>query len=106
MIASLFDTKKTNEFADWIVAEVKRVIPTDLSSRKTKKKHVSRARAMDDNIARQVVEFTRTTPLNIYKKARFAARVREGLTEHGYPKEFVESFSLELIERIQTAKKA
>ena len=105
MIVSFLDTTKSNDLADWIIAEVKRAVPTDLAARKTKKKHVGRAREMDANIAKRVVEFARTTPLNVYKKARFAARVREGLSEHGYPEEFVRSFSLELIERIQTAKK-
>ena len=110
MIARFFSTTETDEFADWIVAEVKRAAPPDLASRnkkkKPKKKHAIRARNMDENVARRVVEFTHTTRLNIYKRARLAARVREGLTGHGYPKAFVRSFSFELIERIQAAKNA
>jgi hypothetical protein len=110
MIARFFSTTETDEFADWIVAEVKRAAPPDLAERdknkKHKKKHAIRARGMDENIARRVVEFTRKTPLNIYKKARLAARVREGLTGHGYPKAFVRSFSFELIERIQAVLNA
>jgi hypothetical protein len=105
MIASFFNTTETNEFADWIVAEVKRAVPPDTAQRK-KKKHAIRAREMDENIARRVVEFTRTTRLNIYKKARLAARVREGMSAHGYPEAFVSSFSFELIARIQAAAKA
>lgn len=105
MIASFFDTAKTQEFADWIVAELKRAAPPDLASRKIKKKHVARARTLDENIARRIVEFTRATPLNIYKKAQLAARLREGLRSHGYPEEFVKSFSIEVIELMQTAKK-
>jgi hypothetical protein len=104
MIASFFDTTKTNEFADWIVAEVKRAAPPDSPARK--KKHAIRAREMDENIARRVVEFTRTTRLNIYKKACLAARVRQGMSAHGYPEAFVNSFSFELIARIQAAAKA
>lgn len=104
MLASCFDTTATNEFADWIVAELKRAAPPD--SVPHKKKHVIRAREMDDNIARRVVEFSRTTRLNIFKKARLAARVREGMSAHGYPEAFVNSFSHELIVRIQTAAKA
>jgi hypothetical protein len=104
MISSYFNTTKTNEFADWIVAELKRAVPP--GSAPHKKKQVIRARTMDENIARRVVEFTRTTRLNIYKKARLAARVRDGMSAHGYPKAFVESFSFELIARIQAAAKA
>jgi hypothetical protein len=106
MIAKFFDTTKTNEFADWVVAEVKRAAPPDMATRNNKKKkHAIRARSLDENIARRAVEFTRTNPLNIYKKARLAARVREGLSGHGYPDAFVHSFSLELLTRMQTAAK-
>jgi hypothetical protein len=104
MITSFFNTTKTNEFADWIVAEITRAAPPDSAPRK--KKHAIRVREMDENIARRVVEFTRTTRLNIYKKARLAARVRERMTAQGYPEAFVNSFSFELIARIQAAAKA
>jgi predicted DNA-binding helix-hairpin-helix protein len=104
MIASFFNTKTTIEFADWIVAELKRAVPHESVSHK--KKHVIRARGVDENIARRVVEFTRTTRLNVYTKARLAARVREGMSAHGYPKTFVDSFTLELISRIQAAAKS
>jgi hypothetical protein len=104
MIASFFDTKTTIEFADWIVAELKRAVPP--ASVSHKKKHAIRAREGDENIARRVAEFTRTTRLNIYKKARLAARVREGMSAHGYPKAFVDSFSFELIARIRAAAKS
>src|SRR6267154_2095251 len=103
MIASFFNTTTTNEFADWIVAEVKRAVPPGTAPRK--KKHAIRARELDENIARRVVEFTRTTHLNIYKKARLAARVREGMSAHGYPEAFVKSFSLDLLTRLQAASK-
>jgi hypothetical protein len=104
MIASFFNTKTAIEFADWIVAELKRAVPHESVSHK--KKHVIRAREMDENIARRVVEFTRAPRLNIYAKARLAARVREGMSAHGYPKAFVDSFSYELIARIQAAAKS
>ena len=104
MFANFFNTTSTIEFADLIVAELKRAVPPD--SVPSKKKHVIRARQVDENIARLVVELTRTTSLNIYKKARFAARVRESMSEHGYPEAFVNSFSYELLARIQAAAKA
>jgi hypothetical protein len=104
MFASFFDTTTTNEFADWIVAELKRAVPPDSVSRK--KKHVIRAQQLDENIGRLVVDFSRTTRLNIYKKARLAARVREGMSAHGYAKTFVNSFTYELIARLQAAARA
>lgn len=104
MIASFFNTSATTEFADWIVAELKRALPPEAAPLK-KKKHLSRAHQLDQNIERRVAEFARATPLNVYKKARLVARVREGMTAHGYPEGFVKSFSLELIARIETAAK-
>src|SRR5271170_3087998 len=82
MFASFFNTTKTNEFADWIVAEIKRAVPPDSVSHK--KKHVIRALELDKNIASRIAEFTRTTRLNVYKKACLAARVHEGMNAHGY----------------------
>jgi len=104
MLASFFDTTSTNEFADWIVAELKRAVPPDSVS--SKKKHVIRAQQLDEDIARRVIDFSRTTRLNIYKKARLASRVREGMSAHGYPETFVNSFSYELIARLQAAARA
>ncbi len=104
MFANFFNTTTTIEFADLIVAELRRGVPPD--SVPHKKKHVIRARQVDENIARLVVEYSRTTRLNIYKKARLAARVREGMSAHGYPEAFVNSFSYELLARIQTAAKS
>jgi hypothetical protein len=105
MILNFFDTTKINEFADRIVTEVKRAVPPDFATRKTKKKHAIRAQAIDANIKNQVVEFAQTTRLNVYTKARFAARVRAGLSAHGYPESFIQSFSLQLIQIIQTPRK-
>ena len=107
MFAGFFDTTKTNEFADWIVGEVKRAAPPGKPERdKTKKKYAIRTQSVNENIARRVAEFTKTTRLNIYKKASFAARVREGLKSHGHSEEFVRSFSLELIELIERVDNA
>jgi hypothetical protein len=107
MFGTFFDTTKTNEFADWIVAEVKRAAPPDKALRtKTKKKHAIRTQGVNENIERRVAEFALATRLNIYTKASFAARIREGLKNHGYPEGFVRSFSLELIELIERTKAA
>jgi len=107
MILRFFDTTKTNEFADWIVAEIQRAgAPNEELRANTKKKHAIRAQGINKNIVQRVAEFSRTTRLNVYKKASFAARVREGLTNHGYSPEFVRSFALDLIELIERAKTA
>jgi hypothetical protein len=104
MFAGFFDTTTTIELADWIVAELKRAVPPDLGQHE--KKHMIRAKQMEENIAKRVVDFSRSTRLNVYKKARLAARVREGMSALGYPESFVTSFSYELVARLQAAEKS
>jgi hypothetical protein len=62
-----------------------------------------RADTLNKQLEQQTQIFCKSTRLNIYKKARLAARVREGMDAHGYPKPFTQSFSLDLLRRIQAA---
>ncbi len=104
MFGSFFNTAAVDEFADWIVAEVKRALPPGFSP--GTKNIEDRAEKLNQSIAKRTSEFARTTShLNIYKKARLAARVREGMSAGGYPEPFVKSFSYDLIARLQRASK-
>jgi hypothetical protein len=103
MFGSFFKTADVDQYADWIVAEVKRSLPAGFSP--GTKNIAERAEKLDANIAIKTAEFIRSTKLNIYKKARLAARVREGMSAHGYPEPFVKSFSFDLLTRLQTASK-
>jgi hypothetical protein len=103
MFGSFFKTKDVDQYADWIVAEVKRWLPSGFSP--GTKNIAERAEKLDASIARKTGEFTRSTKLNIFKKARLAARVREGMSAHGYPEPFVKSFSFDLLARLQAASK-
>jgi len=103
MFGSFFKTAEVDQYADWIVAEVKRSLPPGYSP--NSKNIGERADRLDASIAKKTVEFTRSTKLNIYKKARLAARVREGMSAHGYPEPFVKSFSFDLLTRLQAASK-
>jgi len=103
MFGSFFKTAEVDQYADWIVAEVKRSLPSGNSP--GVKNIAERAERLNASIAKKTVEFTRSTKLNIYKKARLAARVREGMTAHGYPEPFVKSFSFDLLTRLQAASK-
>jgi hypothetical protein len=85
------------------VAEVKRTLPPVLSP--GVKNVADRTEKLDASIAKKTGEFTRSAKLNIYKKARLAARVREGMSAHGYPETFVKSFSFDLLARLQAASK-
>jgi hypothetical protein len=103
MFGKFFDTAEVDKYAELVVAEVKRALPAGYDHNI---KNVSdRTNTLDQRITRQVETFTQSTKLNIYKKARLAARVREALTTQGYPDKFVEAFSLDLLNRIQKSSK-
>jgi hypothetical protein len=100
MFGTFLKTADVDQFADWIVAEVKRSLPPEGA-----KNVADRAEKLNLSIAKKTGEFTRSTKLNIYKKARLAARVREGMSALGYPDSFVKSFSFDLLARLQAASK-
>jgi hypothetical protein len=103
MLGNFFKTAEVDQFADWIVTEVKRALPAGFSP--GTKNIADRAEKLNVSITKRTVEFARTSSLNIYKKARLAARVREGMSAHGYSEAFVKSFSLDLLTRLQAASK-
>ncbi len=102
MFGKFFNTASVDEFADSIVAEVKRALPPGHAP--GTKNIAERAEKLNALIAKRSSEFVRSSvPLGIYKKARLAARVREGMSAHGYPEPFVKSFSYDLLARLQRA---
>jgi hypothetical protein len=101
MFGSYFNTTEVDEFADWIVAEVKKSLPAGHVP--GMKDIAERAEKLNQSVSKRTWEFWRTAKLNIYKKARLAARVREGMSAHGYPDAFVKSFSIDLLTRLQAA---
>lgn len=101
MFGNFFNTAEVDKFADWIVEELKRLLPPGFDPDKDSVGR--RAEKLNERIAKRTVEFTQQTSLNIYKKARLAARVREGMSTSGYPATFVKSFSYDLLARLQMA---
>ena len=100
MFGSFFNTADVDQYADWVVAEVKRSLPPAGT-----KNVAERAEKLNVSIAKKTAEFAKSTKLNLYKKARLAARVREGMIALGYGETFVKSFSLDLIARLHAANK-
>ena len=91
-----FDTAEVDELARAVVAElVKRVPPASLDS--STRKAADRLRNTHDAIFARAGKFARTHKLNIYKKARLGNQFRWGLKTAGYPEEFVESWTHELV---------
>jgi hypothetical protein len=103
MFGSFFKTAEVDQFADSIVTEVKRSLPPGFAP--GVKNMGERTEKLDAVIAKKTSEFTQSAKLNIYKKARLAARVREGMSAHGYPEPFVKAFSIDLLRRLQAAAK-
>jgi hypothetical protein len=103
MLGKLLATPEVDRFGDWIVAEVKKSLPSAPSP--TSKNIAQRAERLNRQIDEQTKIFCKSTKLSIYKRARLAARVREGMSAHGYPDSFVKAFSYDLLQRIQAASK-
>jgi hypothetical protein len=103
MFGKVFNTTEVDEYADWVLNEVKKQLPPAHSP--GTKDIGQRAEKLNERIAQRTVEFSKANKLNIFKKARLTARVREGMTEHGYPESFVKSFSLDLLARIAQASR-
>ncbi len=91
-----FDTTEVDEVAGWIAAElIRRVPPSELNS--PDRKAADRLRNTHDAIFARAAKFARTHELNIYKKARLGNQFRWALREAGYPPEFVEAWTYELV---------
>jgi hypothetical protein len=100
-----FDTQEIDELARWMVAElVVRIPPAALASHE--KKAASRLRNAHEAVFARAGKLSRSHKLNVYKKARFGNQFRWGLRDAGYPPEFVESWTQDLITVITTGQKA
>ena len=98
MFGRYFDTTAVDEFADWIVDEVKRTLPASFDP--GLKKVEEKVERLDKRIEQRTSTFTQTTKLNLYQKARLANRVQEGMTAIGYPKPFIKTFSMDIVARV------
>jgi hypothetical protein len=95
-ILQWLDTREVDELARSIAAElVKRVPPSALDAHT--KQAAERLRNTHDAIFARAGKFARTRKLNIYKKARLGNQFRWALKEAGYPPEFVQSWTYELV---------
>ncbi len=101
MFGSFFNATEVDQYADWIVGELKRTLP--VTKDPNPESLAKRVEKLNERITQKTTELAGKTSLNIYKKARLAARVREGMSAHGYPEPFVKSFSLDLLSRLAAA---
>src|ERR671910_504973 len=100
-----FNCKEVDEFADGVVADlVKRVPPSAIDA--PAKKTAERLRTTNDMIFARAQTFARSQRLNLYKKAHLGNRVKWALKEAGYPQEFVEALTYELVTVVTLASGA
>jgi len=96
MFGNWFDCKEVDEFADTIVADlVKRFPPSAVGV--PAKNAAERLRRTHDTIFARIEAFARSRRLNLYKKAHLGNRVKWALKEAGYPEEFVDALTYELV---------
>lgn len=99
-----FDCKEVDAFADGVVADlVKRAPPSGLHL--PARTAAERLRRMNDVIFARAETFARAKRPNFYKKAHLGNRVRWGLREAGYPREFADVLSEELVAVITLASR-
>ena len=99
-----FDFREVDAFADRVVADlVKRAPPAGLQM--PAKKAAERLRRGEDVIFSRAASFAREKRPGFYKKARLGNRVRWGLREAGYPEEFADALSEELVAVITLASR-
>jgi len=104
MFGRFFDTTAVDEYADWVVDEVKRTLPAGFEP--GLKNVAGKVDRLDRRLAERTASFTQSSKLNIYQKARLASRVREGMLAFGYPKQFVQTFSMDIVKRVMIASRS
>jgi len=96
MLSEWFNCSEVDAFVDSIVAElVKRFPPEGVEL--PAKKATERLRRTHDVIFRRVAVFASATALNLYKKAHLGNRFKWTLKDAGYPDEFVDTLTHELV---------
>jgi len=91
-----FNTKELDEFADALVAELRERVPPSGGQLSGPKAFERVTRTFGTTFAR-IDAFARSQRLNVYKKARFANRIRWAMKEAGYPEDFCATMTQELL---------
>ena len=103
MALSWFDTTEVDAFAQWAVAELgKRMPPKTLE--RNDRKAFERLGKMNEAVSEKARALA--PRLNFYKRARLGSRIKWGMKEAGYPAEFTETFTYELLTVLTVASRA
>jgi hypothetical protein len=91
-----FDSKEVDEFADWLASEIiKRYPPAGLDT--DSKKAAQRLQKVHESLFLRIEAFAKKNTLNIYKRARLGNRVKWAMRDAGYPLQFSDSFTHEVV---------
>jgi hypothetical protein len=102
MFAGFFNCREVDEFADRAVADLaKRVPPSAIDN--PAKKTAERLYRTNDMIFTRAETFARSVRLNFYQRAHLGNRVKWALREAGYPVEFIDALTFELVKVITLA---
>jgi hypothetical protein len=96
MFGNWFNCTAVDAFVDSIVADLAKRFPPE-GVELPAKKATERLRRTHNMIFRQVESFASTQDLNLYKKAHLGNRFKWNLKEAGYPAEFVDALTHELV---------
>lgn len=101
MILNWFSTGEVDAFAQTVVDELLKRYPPEGKDFEPRKS-AERLQKTHDSIFSRVNAFAKSAKLNTYKIARLGSQAKWGLKEAGYPKEFVETFVIELVAAVTT----
>jgi hypothetical protein len=104
MFGNWFNCTEVDAFVDSIVADlVKRFPPEGVEL--PAKKATERLKRTHDIIFRRIETFAATQSLNLYKKAHLGNHFKWTLKEAGYPAEFVDAMTYEVVTVVTLASR-
>lgn len=92
----LFDTAVVDAFASWVGTELAKSCPPD-GLQDASKAAVKRLEQFDARVRRQVAQVLVPAKLNLYQKAKLGSKLQDVLEAAGYPAEFREQLSYDVV---------
>jgi hypothetical protein len=99
-----FDTRELDAFADALVADLSQRFPPPPESIERRMQFEELRRTFGATFQR-IDEYASAHRLNVYKKARFANRIRWALRDAGYRADFVRAMTREVVAHMSLASR-
>ncbi len=104
MLGGWFNTQELDAFADALVADLVRRFPPSAEGSEGRKQFEKLRRTFGATFQR-IDAYAASHRLNLYKKARFANRIRWALRDAGYPADFVRTMTQEAVAHMTLASR-